>query len=196
MRPELDDDTLQRYYDGELSPVEERTVRAAVESDPNAQQRLAQLARLSEMFQAAADEMAMGLDSNKLFSNIQSDIRTNEGLGFGERFQVIRSEWMEHQRAVVISLTTGAAIAAAALVAVIAEAPGTSGTQVAVTPAREPAESATSPAALAANEAPDVHGSAIENVDFGGSTGTVFEIESKGITTAVVWIDDEEEEAP
>ena len=45
----------------------------------------------------------------------------------------------------------------------------------------------------AAVKAARVHGSHIEDVDFGANAGTVFEIETKGMTTAVVWITDEEE---
>jgi hypothetical protein len=40
-----------------------------------------------------------------------------------------------------------------------------------------------------------VHGTRIENVDFGSNTGTVFEIEDHGRAVAVVWIS-EDEEAP
>ena len=45
----LDDDTLQRYFDGELSPVEERSVRGEVQGNAQAQARLRQLAELSEL---------------------------------------------------------------------------------------------------------------------------------------------------
>ena len=45
---EIDDDLLQRYYDGELSPVEEKSVRARVEADPKAELRPKNIAALAE----------------------------------------------------------------------------------------------------------------------------------------------------
>src|SRR5688500_17048339 len=98
MTTQLDDDTLQRYYDGELSPVEERAVRARVESDASAQARLAELEKLSEMLRVAADEMGEGLDSGALFAVIQSGIKKDEQAGFGGKLEVIREEWTEHRR--------------------------------------------------------------------------------------------------
>ena len=176
MARELDDETLQRYYDGELSPVEERSVRARVEKDPEAQAELAQLARLSEMMQTAAEEMGSGLDADGMFAAIEQ----------GERFRVIRSEWVEHKKGVVVPLVAATAVAAAALFTVAGPAPKDETTfagndQPPVTVKPQP-------------PAPQVHGTQVEDVDFGSNTGTVFQIESKGIATAVVWIADEEED--
>ncbi len=190
MTTQLDDDTLQRYYDGELSPVEERAVRARVESDASAQARLAELEKLSGILRMAADEMGEGLDSNALFAGIQTGIKKDEQAGFGGKFQVIREEWSEHRRGAVIGLGFAGAVAAAALLAVLT--PGTpSSDELARSAAKH---EKTRLAEVTPAEAPRVSGSSVENVDFGENTGTVFEIESEGVKTAVVWIAEEDEE--
>jgi anti-sigma factor RsiW len=189
MTTQLDDDTLQRYYDGELSPVEERAVRARVESDASAQARLAELEKLSALLRTAADEMGAGLDSNALFAGIQADLKKDAQLGAGAKLRVIREEWSEHRRGAVIGLAFAGAVAAAALLAVLTPGPG---------PSDELARSASRPektrlAEVTPPAQPRPSGSSVENVDFGENTGTVFEIESEGVKTAVVWIAEEDE---
>ena len=190
MTMQLDDETLQRYYDGELSPVEERAVRARVESSPEAQKQLAELARLSELFRMAADEMGSEVDSASLFAGIERDLKKQESLGMLGRLRVVRDEWMEHRRGVVVSMVGATAVAAAALLTVLGPRATDSGDEVAHV-AKEVSAPTSAPAAE-----PRVSGSRVENVDFGSNTGTVFEIESQGVTTAVVWIADDEESAP
>lgn len=192
MTTQLDDDTLQRYYDGELSPVEERVVRARVESDPEAQKRLAQLSRLSELLRTAAEDMSNGLDADALFADIQAGIRKDEKADLGTRLRVVREEWSSHRRGVVISLAAAGAVAAAALLTVLGPDAPARNEQLA---ANEPSVRAPAEAPKLAN-APRVQGSRVENVDFGSNTGTIFEIESQGVTTAVVWISDDEGAAP
>jgi anti-sigma factor RsiW len=194
MTMQLDDETLQRYYDGELSPVEERAVRARVESSPEARKQLAELARLSELFRMAADEMGSEVDSASLFAGIERDLKKQESLGALGRLRVVRDEWLEHRRGVVITLVGAAAVAAAALLTVLGPRATDSDDEFAhVTPA--PGTPSAAPVEPVAAE-PRVSGSRVENVDFGSNTGTVFEIETQGVTTAVVWIADEEESAP
>ncbi len=194
MATELDDDTLQRFYDGDLSPLEERTVSALIERDPEAQKRLARLERLSEMFTAAADDMASGLDSAALFAGIQADIKREKDVGLGERMRVITGEWVEHKRGAVISIGALAAVAAAALCMVVT--PGADANTQARNMPRPREESKMRVAEAEPSALPAQPGSQIENVDFGRNTGTVFEIENEGVKTAVVWIADEEEDMP
>jgi len=194
MATELDDDTLQRYYDGDLSPLEARTVRAQIEADPAAQGRLARLERLSDMLGIAAEEMGSGLDSSALFAGIEKDLKREQQVGLGERFRVIAGEWREHKRGAVISVGGAMAIAAAALLIVVGRGPDESSQARSMPRPRE--ERKERLAEIAPVEAPSVHGSQIENVDFGQNTGTVFEVENAGVKTAVVWIADEEEDLP
>lgn len=191
MAMQLDDDTLQRYYDGELSPIEERVVRARVQGDLEAQKRLRELARLSELFRVAATDMGESLDSDALFADIQAGIKRQAGLGFGERLRVVSSEWFEHKRALVIPLAVAGAVAAAALLTL-----ATPATHAPEQLAEKSAHAPVSAPSMGAPAAPSVQGSHVENVDFGSNTGTVFEIESEGVATAVVWISDEEGAVP
>lgn len=193
MTTQLDDDTLQRYYDGELSPVEERAVRARVEGDASAQARLAELQKLSEMVRMAADEMGEGLDSSALFAGIQADLKKQQHEGVGARLRVVREEWSQHRRGSVVAMGVAGAIAAAALLSVLTPAMQRedAGELARSAQPKERVRIAEAPVEPAAIER--VHGSEIENVDFGDSTGTVFAIESEGVKTAVVWISDEDE---
>ena len=54
----------------------------------------------------------------------------------------------------------------------------------------------TNPAVVPPPQAAVVHGTRVENVDFGSNTGTVFEIENGGVAVAVVWITEDDEESP
>lgn len=189
MASDLDNDTLQRYFDGELSPVEERTVRARVEADPEAQAELAQMARLGELMQTAAEEMGGELDSDALFARVEAGIQKQEAAGFGERFQVITSEWVEHKKGVVVPILGATAVAAAALLTV--SAPGGTGRDPELASQGTPV-AGTEPGAP--TPPPEVHGSEVEDVDFGANTGTVFTVDSQGIATAVVWIADDADE--
>jgi anti-sigma factor RsiW len=172
----MDDDTLQRYYDGDLSPLEARTVQARIEGDASAQARLAQLAKLTELLQANAKELGRSVDSSALFAAIEARVATAEKLGFGARLRVLSGEWVEHKRTTLVPLFAATAVAAATLLVVTRTHPEQ------VTPLDE--------SALASAES---HGTRVENVDFGSNTGTVFEIEDRGRAVAVVWITEDEE---
>jgi len=172
----LDDDTLQRYFDGELSPAEEQSVRAQVQGDAAGQARLKELAELSELVRMAVAQSTRGLDVDAMFAGISSGIRKQERLGFGQRFRLISSEWVEHRKSVLIPSVASLAVAAAALIVLSV-----------------PRETSETLATLPAPVGVSVHGSRVENVDFGRSTGTVFEVDNEGVSAAVVWIADEEE---
>jgi anti-sigma factor RsiW len=193
MPMQLDDETLQRYYDGDLSPVEERAVRARIESDPSAQKRLDELEKLSALMQMGAEEMAAGLDSDALFADIERGIVEDQKQGAGLR--VVSGGWFTRHRKTVVPLM---AVAAAAAVAVLTLTPRDAGNETARMKIQKEktrlAEVESAP--VQAREQNPVQGSRIENVDFGKNTGTVFEVENAGVMTAVVWISDEEEESP
>lgn len=178
----LDDDTLQRFYDGALSTDEERSVRSEVASSAGAQKRLEELSRLSELMRGDLAVQARKIDSDALFRSIEARIAQEEPLGMGARLRVLTSEWFEHKRAVMVPALASVAVAAAALLTFLKP-------HETIDPQRTEPDVGAPPGAL-------VHGSSIENVDFGASTGTVFEVESEGVQAAVVWIADDEEEAP
>jgi hypothetical protein len=178
----LDDDTLQRFYDGALSADEERSVRAEVASSASAQKRLEELSRLSALMRGDLAAQASRIDSDALFRSIEARIAREQPLGMGARLRVLTSEWFEHKRSVVVPALASVAVAAAALLTLMQP-------HETIDPLPTEPDVGAPPAAL-------VHGSSIENVDFGASTGTVFEVESEGVQAAVVWIADDDEEAP
>lgn len=197
MTSPLDDDTLQRFYDGDLSPLEEHGVQARIEADPDAQRRLLALGRMTELLRDGTAALGGSLDSNALFAAIEGELAKPSRVGAGPRLRVITSEWLEHRRSVVVSLAGAAAVAAVTFLAVLrpgTHAPEDDGTLVlapgeqapAVLPVEEPARE---PAQVIAS----VHGSSVEEVDFGANTGTVFELDNEGVAVAVVWISDEGE---
>jgi anti-sigma factor RsiW len=184
MATELDDEILQRFYDGDLSPVEERAVRARIEEDPRAQKRLAELERLSALIQVAAEEAGSSLDSDAMFASISQRIDENHDRGL----RVVAGEWVTERKRVLYPLVAAAAAAAIGVVTLTARDAGDEAAR-----SREPRERLRYAEQM---DSPQVHGTRVENVDFGSSTGTVFEIDTAGVATAVVWIADEEEEAP
>jgi anti-sigma factor RsiW len=199
MATPIDDDTLQRFYDGDLTPLEEHGVQARIEADPAAQQRLAELGRLTELMREAADELGSSVHSSGLFAAIETQLKQQTEVGFGARFKVISSEWLEHRRASLVPLVAATAVAAATLVAVVRPAPPaqlprlTARNEAPVVAPAGPATEATQPTEVEPEALAQAHGSRVENVDFGASTGTVFEIDNEGVAVAVVWITDDEE---
>lgn len=201
----IDDDLLQRYYDGELSPVEERSVRARVDADPQAQKKLKQLARLSEALRDMADEVAGDLDGDALFEGIEQGLG-GTGSGAPARFEVIRNEWVDHKKKAWVPLAVASAVAAAAVVTVLGPArdAGEPDSHLAEQTPERPTEAPGMPPDPGAQpeagtiEILAAQGSHVEDVDFGDNAGTVFEIETRGISAAVVWIADDEgeEETP
>jgi anti-sigma factor RsiW len=174
----LDDDTLQRYHDGELPAAEARAVQREVEQSPEAQRRLRELTALGDLIRLSLADGARALDSNALFARIEAGIREQQRLGFGERLRVLSSKWSEHRRGMLVPMLGAAAAAAAALIIVLVP--------------RDAHEPSAPPGAPLSGEV--AHGSRVETVDFGTNTGTAFEIDNQGVSAAVVWIADDEEE--
>jgi anti-sigma factor RsiW len=187
MNTPLDDDTLQRFYDGDLSPLEEHAVQARIEAEPAAQRRLAELGKLTELMRHGT--AALGpLDSHQLFARIEAELRQPSRVPITARLRVVSSEWLEHRRGTVVALAGTAAIAAVTFLSVLqptTHAPDDDGALV-LAPGEERA-----PVVPAPVEPP--HGSSVEDVDFGANTGTVFQLDNEGVEVAVVWISDEDE---
>jgi anti-sigma factor RsiW len=187
----IDDDTLQRFYDGDLSPLEEHGVQARIEADPSAQQRLAELGRLTELIREGAEELGKGVSSEALFAGIEARLSSPDEVRFGTRLRVMSSEWFEHRRASLIPLVAATAVAAVTLMVVIRPSQPLPQTAVQVGTTAQREAPVAPPVEVAA-----AHGTSVEDVDFGASTGTVFEIDNEGVAVAVVWITDDDEETP
>ena len=182
---EIDDDTLQRFYDGDLSPLEEHGVQARIERDPEAQRRLVELGRLTDVLRAGADELATHVNSGALFASIEQRLNAPDDTGAGTRVRLVASEWFEHRRTALLPVLAATGMAAIALLAVLKP-----GAPTLVEPGSTNVTRAVP--VLVATPGPEVHGTRVEDVDFGTSTGTVFEIDNQGVATAVVWITDED----
>lgn len=68
----IDDETLQRFHDGDLSPAEARGLSDRIASDPAAQQRLRALQDLRALIRDAAHQIGDELDSDALFNAIEA----------------------------------------------------------------------------------------------------------------------------
>ncbi|HEX5657809.1 MAG TPA: hypothetical protein VFX59_11470 [Polyangiales bacterium] len=184
----LDDDLLQRFYDGDLTPLEEHGVQAQIEADPAAQRRLAELGRMTELLREGTAELGGKLESNALFAAIERELQQPSRVPTRTRLRVLSSEWLQHRRGTVVYLAGTAALAAATLLAVLR--PSTQVTDdnggLVLAPGEERAP------VVPTEEAIALHGSSVEDVDFGANTGTVFELDNEGVAVAVVWISDDE----
>lgn len=189
----LEEEKLQRYFDGDLPEGEAEEVRRALESSEEERARLEQLVRLRSLIAMAAEDAAADLASDVLFAKVRTGIEEQKRAGYGEPFRVVDGEGKgrrpQHVEGWKVGLAAGMglAIAAAVLLFVlstqpdmpVAEAPGAPETQVEV-----------DEFAVTTLEAPQ--GSEVEEVDFGSNIGTVFAVQgAAGEPIAVVWINDE-----
>ena len=173
----LEDDKLQRYFDGELTEGEAKVVRRAIDDSEVEQARLAQLERLSEVLKVS-EEFAADLDSEALFSRIETAIDNAPN----PRLRLIQGA-KSRQRA---GTAMGVAVAIAAAVAMaFVLRPTPPDPPVAHAPEIEQVDD--EPNLDVIHHPPP--GSSVDEVDFGANTGTVFEIEGdEGQPLAVVWI--------
>lgn len=174
------DELLQRLVDGELDPRTRREVEARLEEDSSAADQVRALRRMRELVVLARDEQAAGLDSEALFARITAGVETDPQPVVTEprasRMLVWLRGWLKGGAAV-----SAGAVAVAAAVLLTIYLPAERAAPDAVAEGRG---SATARATA---------GSEIVRVDFGGSTGTVFEIAlAGGTSTPVVWINDGE----
>ena len=188
----LEDDQLQRYFDGELTDGEAETIRAVVTESELEEARLKQLEKLHGFVDMALDDYSAELapgDADTLFARIEQGVEASASeprddggfrviLGGGQsEAPSARKTWAPAAVAVAIAAAVGLAFLL-----------------------RPPAD----PIAEDATQAPIeevatvVHveppaGSQVLEVDFGANTGTVFEVEgAAGQPLAVVWIQEEE----
>jgi len=189
--------TLQRYFDGELPPAEADALRARLESDPELSAKLAGLEHLRALLRAALAPEVVGadVDASEVFEVIEARIAAaNDAVDDAEplappperpALRVVEGEGSAPAPAaaprgrILYGILGGALAAAAAAFLVFAIPRGTH---------PEPSQ----PPVAENTPAP---GSEIEDVDFGYSTGAIFQVEGQeGTQYAVVWISDEKVE--
>ena len=69
-----EDDKLQMFFDGELAPEEEATVRRSLEASPEGVAQLREWEQLRNAMKSVSAEWAGDLDSDALFARIEADI--------------------------------------------------------------------------------------------------------------------------
>jgi anti-sigma factor RsiW len=177
--PHIDDDLLQRYFDGDLPDDEAGEVRHAVEASADEQERLERLARLRGLMRMAAEDMALDVGADALFGRISDDVRAGERRGGLRAIEGGRGRGPAIVTGVVLALAAAVTLAVVQPWQVQDEAPQARFIQ-------EKHREAIAEAPTGARQ-----GSEVVHVDFGGNTGTVFEVEgAAGQPLAVVWIDE------
>lgn len=204
---ELNDDLLQRYFDGDLDDEKADEVRVALESDEALARRFTNLERLHGLFAETGKAIGDDVDADDLFAKIRAGIDDNAIAGksqplrsvdsnrpkstpSGRPFEdserdVRRVATLPDRRGSRAYLFFAAAVAAAAMLAIVFRP------KAGDPEAQRPEVMVEDPTQLII-ETP--HGSEVVEVDFGGNTGTVFAVEGNaGEPLAVVWITEDEE---
>jgi anti-sigma factor RsiW len=187
----VNDELLQRHFDGDLDAAQSAGLEAHLSQCVPCAARRKAFGRLANMIHAAALDSASGVDFNAMFQRIERGIDAEAGAKTPATTQGARVIPMRKRSPVLSVLTAasaGLAVAAAVLLMVYDPGsparPGTisDGALPAAAPAKTSAPSAVPPAS-----------SEVVEVDFGTSTGTVFDIAlADGSSTPVVWINDDE----
>lgn len=180
----LDDDKLQRYFDGELTEGEATVMRRDIEASDLEKARIRQLERLGELMVFDAEEIASDIDSDALFASIEAGIAQE-----GPRLQLIEGARRKQQAGVAVAVAV--AIAAAVALVLLLKPPAT---DVAEThPMDDDRE------IIVHHDETEMHivhppaGSEVVRIDFGSNTGTIFQVEGNhGQPLAVVWIDEDQ----
>jgi len=166
-----EDDKLQMFFDGELAPEEEAAVRRDLESSAEGKAQLREWEQIRNAMETVSSEWAGAIDSDALFARIEAEISTSavpEPTVVAP--PVLRVVPGGRERRVWGAVATGFAAAAAIFLAVI-----------------------TWPAEQAPTGEDMARGTEVLEVDFGGNTGTIFNVEGgAGESLAVIWIDEEE----
>jgi anti-sigma factor RsiW len=179
--PHIDDDLLQRYFDGDLPEGEADEVRRTVEASDDARAQLDRLDRLGRLMRLAADDLSLDVGTEDLYARVSQDVKA------GDRRAALRPIEGGRGRRMAVATGMGLALAAAVTLALLQPWQASPGTPVAEAPVRDAL-----PALAGGAEQPGRQGSEVLEVDFGGNTGTVFEVQgAAGQPLAVVWINDD-----
>ncbi|MAQ14545.1 MAG: hypothetical protein CMN30_09750 [Sandaracinus sp.] len=183
----IDDDKLQRFYDGDLTEGEAKVVGRDVDASAEEQERVAQMSRLGDILRASAEVESEGIDADALFLRIERGIEKEPV----PRLQVIQGQKKKQRTGAVIAAAV--AIAAAVTVAFLFRQPVDPNTAQSVHP--DEGRLRTAQADIEDPMHVQIHppgGSSVERVEFGANTGTVFEVQGEqGQPLAVVWIAEE-----
>jgi anti-sigma factor RsiW len=188
----LEEELLNRYFDGELRPARAATVAQHLERCPECSARHQALVALRGMIDMAAEESGRNVDFEALYGRIERGIREQPAPGWLDRVRVYWRDLSE-QRPGQVWVPATALLAAAAVLLVWLNAPSpAAGPQAETGAGSSPPPTAPVPPPPEPPPAPATGSSEIVQVDFGGNAGTVFEIAlADGVSTPVVWINDD-----
>jgi hypothetical protein len=181
----LDDDLLQRHFDGDLDSAEQAEVLPHLADCAECNTRLEALGRLQRLIRTAVKDEADASDVSwqGMFARIEQAAQEPEPVHVAPVLRATgaaRAKWF---RPAVMS-AVGAVAVAAAVFLTIARGPD-------VSPTDETYDD-DSDGTLARLE---VSHSEITHVDFGANYGKVFDIAyDDGSSTPVVWIDDDDDD--
>jgi anti-sigma factor RsiW len=189
----VEEELLQRHFDGDLGPAQAGPVDRHLAHCEECRGRRQALSRLHDLIGMAVDDAACDVDFEAAFGRIERGVREQPAPALLERVSVSVQDLREQRPARLWIPAAAAVLAAAAALALVLRgpaaeqpAPGVGAEPQLASPQPKPK---TEPIAYAAVS------SEIEQVDFGGKAGTVFEIAlADGTSTPVVWINDDEQE--
>lgn len=173
---------LSRFIDDDLAPAEQREVEGLLERDPRAAAHVEGLLAMRGLVAEAHESKLPTLDADALFAGIERRLADEAHLAPPKAEPAISLDARRRQRRAVVPVLASLAAAAAALLVFLGP--------------RAARDMAGDAPQAEVGAAPGPSGSQIDDVDFGGSTGTVFEIDNEGVSAAVVWISDDEENTP
>jgi hypothetical protein len=198
----IEDSELQRFFDGDLPADQASEVQRAMDTDAALRARFAQLERLQQLMRMSAEQALDEVGFEGMYANIQAGIAADcdsaghgseengsvDGHGWARIVAWFRARWAaltEGRAQLWMPVAGTAAVAAAVLLMFYAPQRETmlerptlpSEGREAVGPGARPGQVA--------------RHSEVVTVDFGTSTGSVFEIDlAEGGSTPVVWIND------
>jgi anti-sigma factor RsiW len=192
----LEEELLHRYFDGDLRGREASAVEQHLESCADCRAKEQALASLRGMIELAADDSARDVDFGALYSRIEQGIRAPQPAGLLERLAVWWRDLAE-QKPAKLWVPAGMLAAAALLIAILRGGDEPERMQASTRPSPELEAAEQEDLARRAQPPREKQmlatvSSEIEQVDFGDSAGTVFEIAlADGVSTPVVWINDD-----
>jgi anti-sigma factor RsiW len=185
----VEDELLQRYFDGEIGDRQAARVRAHVDGCPHCGAQLERLSKLHRMLALVADEIADSVHSDALYARVAQGARAAPPPRFGERLRLWWDDLLEplRPRGVWVPVGVAAVGVAAALLVVVrgAVSPELQRSPEAAVATKEPEASRQRPprARIVASE--------IVQVDSGLNAASIFAVEvGEGTSTPVVWIEE------
>lgn len=173
----LDDKTLERYFDGELSKQGRKDTLELIQKSDASLAFLEKNQRLGDLIRLMDEEKTKGISFDGLSKRVLEASRQSAPTPWLERARVWFAEFFEHRRAIWIpAVAVGAAAVALLFIPLSTVQRGTSyeeGRGISL-------HSASSVVA---------GGSTIASVDFGGAKGTTYNLQNEsGASVGVVWI--------